>query len=76
MAGAAAESRNLSSPREVGGRAMASLTEAIRGRVRELFLAGDGMHADCRAKLLQADDESYMHDRKPWPQGAICNRSS
>ena len=25
-----------------------------------------------RTQLLEADDESYMHDRKPWPEVPIC----
>ena len=71
VAAAAAASRNLSRPREVGGGAMAAMAEAIRERVRSLLPA-----ADCRTRLLQADDETYMHDRKGWPDAPICNRSA
>ena len=31
--------------------------------------------SDCRTVLLEADDESYMHDRQPWPVAPICNRT-
>ena len=59
---AAARSRNLSLPREVGARVITNLHEAVRTQVRGLSGA-----TDCRLELLEADDETYMHDRKPWP---------
>ena len=71
VAHAAAKSRNLSTTREVGAKALVGLTASIRERVRGLLPA-----SDCRTVLLEADDESYMHDRKPWPDAPICNRSS
>jgi len=70
VAAAVARARNLTNPREVGGRAMVAMTEAIRAQIRSLFPS-----RDCRAELLEADDETYMHDRKPWPEAAICNRT-
>jgi hypothetical protein len=71
VAAAAADARNLSLTREVGARAMVEMTEGIRSRVRALVPA-----TDCRTELIEADDESYMHDRKPWPvEGSICTRT-
>jgi hypothetical protein len=58
----AAAARNLSLADEVGAHAMERLTETIRGSVRAMLPA-----SDCRTVLLEADDESYMHDRMPWP---------
>lgn len=70
VAAAAAVARNLTSPQEAGARAMVGFTEAIRSRMRELFPSND-----CRTQLLEADDETYMHDRKPWPDAPFCNAS-
>lgn len=64
---AAARSRNLSLPREMGAKVVSNLHEAVRTHIRELRGA-----TDCRLELLEADDESYMHDRKPWPEGSLC----
>ena len=71
VAAAAAEARNLSRPHEVGAKLVTSTTEAIRSQVRAMLPS-----ADCRTQLLEADDESYMHDRKPFPEARICNRTS
>jgi hypothetical protein len=60
----------LSLTDEVGAHAMERLTETIRGSVRAMLPA-----SDCRTVLLEADDESYMHDRQPWPVAPICNRT-
>lgn len=70
MAMTAAAARNLSLTDEVGAHAMERLTETIRGSVRAMLPA-----SDCRTVLLEADDESYMHDRQPWPVAPICNRT-
>ena len=68
----AAAARNLSFPLEVGGHAMVAITDATRRLIRELLPA-----SDCRTKLLEADDETYMHDGKAWPEAGVlkCNRS-
>jgi hypothetical protein len=70
VAAAAAAARNLSQPHEVGAKLITSTTEAIRKQVRSMLPS-----TDCRTQLLEADDESYIHDRKPFPQAAICNRT-
>ena len=70
VAAAAAAARNLSHPHEVGAKLITSTTEAIRKQVRSMLPS-----TDCRTALLEADDESYMHDRKPFPQAPICNRT-
>ena len=51
---------------------MVGLTEAIRGHVRAMLPA-----RDCRTTLVEDDDESYMHDRKPWPEPGwrVCPQS-
>ncbi|KAL3910358.1 MAG: hypothetical protein SGPRY_009087 [Prymnesium sp.] len=67
VAARTARRRNLSSPLEVGGKAMAVMTDAIRTHIRELIPS-----ADCKLELIQDDDETYMHDRKPWPMERIC----
>ena len=59
---------NLTVPAEAGGRVRWALIEAIRAKVREMVRPG----ADCQTELLEADDETYMHDRKPWPVAALC----
>ena len=65
----AARALNLSVPQETGGKALWGFTEAIRAKVRELFRTPS---SDCQTELLEADDESYMHDRKKWPNQTIC----
>ena len=70
VAAAAAQARNLSRPHEVGARPISAMTDAIRAQVRSMLPS-----ADCRTRLLEADDETYMHDRKPFPEAPICNRT-
>ena len=68
----AARTLKLSSPAEVGGRALWTLTQTIRDKVRELV--GHGQH-DCQTELLEMDDETYMHDSRAgrvWPTEVLC----
>lgn len=67
VATSAARARNLSVPREVGAKAITGLHDAVRAQIRGLSSA-----SDCRLELLEADDETYMHDRKPWPEQRLC----
>ena len=65
----AARALNLTIPQETGSKALWGFTETIRSKVRELFRAPS---SDCQTELFEADDESYMHDRKKWPNETIC----
>ena len=87
-AATSARALNLSLVNEVGGMARQALAEAIRSTVRAQFAAGGpasgrmttpedkGMRShttpDCNTVLLEADDESYMHDRKNWNISNTC----
>lgn len=67
---AAAAARNLTHPREIGAATLQNLQESLRDK----FRTGLVPSSDCRAKLLEVEDESYMHDRKPWPDAPLCKR--
>ena len=73
VAATAARARNLSDD-EAGASVMDSLTHTIRAAIpAAIRRAGP---KDCRTELIDADDETYMHDRKAWPAEAICTPPS
>ena len=62
-------------PREQLQRSMGGGADAGPYTGRGGMVRGGGGGGDCRTRLLEADDETYIHDRKPWPAHKICNRT-
>ena len=67
---------DMVSTEEIGALALENWTRTESANLRRMFRTFGASSRDCKVKVHYSDDESYIHDGKPWPNTTICARTN
>ena len=64
---------NVRGVARAGFQVMGGALEDVRRKLNATLVADGRLHkAKCGTVLVSLDDETYLHDRRPWPSGSVC----